>query len=170
MRYERSTSASLFAVPVFRRTTVSSSPNAPSSASADAIDAAACADRSTDTREYTIRCATGERTTASWTGVPVTGLLNIVDAPAEKTHLRVESDDGYAIGVPVADALDGVVASKHDNEPLRETQDYALRFLAGDIEGERLVKGVSRIDLFSLPADADPDRYEAVTLNDPEYK
>ncbi|ELZ31701.1 sulfite oxidase-like oxidoreductase [Halorubrum distributum JCM 9100] len=135
-----------------------------------AVDAAACADRSTVTREYTIRCATGERTTASWTGVPVTDLLDIVDAPAETTHFRVESEDGYAICVPVADALDGVVAFERDGEQLRETRPYALRFLAGDIDGERLVKGIHRIDLLSLPADADPDRYETVTLDNPEYE
>ena len=83
--------------------------------------------------------------------------------------LRVESDDGYAICVPITDALDGVVAFERDSEPLRETRPYALRFLAGDIDGERLVKGVRRVDLLSLPADADPDRYETVTLDDPEY-
>jgi hypothetical protein len=38
----------------------------------------------------------------------VTDLLNIVEAPAETTHFRVESEDRYAICVPVADALDGV--------------------------------------------------------------
>ncbi|MFB6123768.1 MAG: molybdopterin-dependent oxidoreductase [Haloferacaceae archaeon] len=134
-----------------------------------AVDAAR-AGRSSVTREYTIRCATGERTTASWTGAPVTSLLNVVDAPAETTHLRVESDDGYAICIPVVDALDGVVAFERDGEPLREMQPYALRFLAGGIDGERLVKGIRRIDLLSLPADADPDRYETVTLADPEYE
>lgn len=133
------------------------------------IDAAACTDRSAVTREYTIRCATGERTTDSWTGVPVTDLLHGVEAPAETTHLRVESDDGYAICVPVADALDGIVAFERDGEPLQETQPYALRFLAAEIDGERLVKGVQRVDLLSLPGDADPDQYETVTLDDPEY-
>jgi hypothetical protein len=135
-----------------------------------AVDAATCADGSTITCEYTIRCATGERTTASWTGIPVTDLLNIVDAPAETTHFRVESDDGYAICVPVADALDGVIAFERDGEQLRETRPYALRFLAGDIDGERLVKGIHRVDLLSLPADADPDQYETVTLDNPEYE
>ncbi|WP_237560417.1 molybdopterin-dependent oxidoreductase [Halolamina rubra] len=135
-----------------------------------AIDAATFADESTVTREYTIRCATGQRTTATWTGVPVTELLDLVDASAETTHFRIESDDGYAICVPVADALDGVVAFERDGEQLRQTRPYALRFLAGDIDGERLVKGIHRIDLLSLPADADPDRYETVTLDNPEYE
>lgn len=110
------------------------------------------------------------RTTASWTGIPVTDLLKIVDAPAEMTHFRVESEDGYAICVPVVDALDGVVAFERDGEQLRETRPYALRFLAGDIDGERLMKGINRVDLLSLPAAADSDRYETVTLDNPEYE
>jgi hypothetical protein len=119
MRCERSTSASLFAAPVFRMTTVSSSPNAPSSASADAPDAAAA-------------------------------------------HLYEATELVDSVSVD-----DGEPVVSHERG---ETQGYALRFLTGDIEGERLVKGVSRTGLLSLPADADPGRYETVTHEDPEYK
>jgi len=87
--------------------------------------------------------------------------------------LRTVTDPDIRQNIVTAGLVDSV--SVDDVEPVvsherGETQGYALRFLTGDIEGERLMRGVNRIDLLSLPADADPDQYETVTHEDPEYK
>lgn len=120
-------------------------------------------------RAYTIACASGERTTARWTGVPALELLDTTSTPPETTHLRLASHDGYCVCLPIHDALDGIVAYARDGELLGDTERYSLRFLAADISGERLVKGLRRIEPVELDANDDPDRLETVTLDTPTY-
>lgn len=116
-----------------------------------------------------VECASGERTTACWTGVPVAELLSRVDAPPETTHLRLDSDDGYRVCVSIHDALDGLVAYARDGEPLAERSPYRTRFVASGVDGERLIKGIRRIETVALAADDDPEGLENVTLDDSRY-
>jgi DMSO/TMAO reductase YedYZ molybdopterin-dependent catalytic subunit len=112
-------------------------------------------------------CASGERTTARWRGVPLTELLAAADAPPGTTHLRLTAADGYRICVPVRDALDGIVADTRDGEPLVATAPYRRRFVAPGVDGERLVKGLVAVETFALDPTDDPDRLETVTLDGP---
>jgi DMSO/TMAO reductase YedYZ molybdopterin-dependent catalytic subunit len=114
-------------------------------------------------RCYTVACASGDRTTARWTGVPVPDLLDAVGVPPATTHLRLTGRDGYRVCVAVRDALDGLVAYARDGRPLAATEPYALRFLAGDAAGERLVRGLRRVEPLELAAGEDPDRLETVS-------
>jgi DMSO/TMAO reductase YedYZ molybdopterin-dependent catalytic subunit len=119
-------------------------------------------------RPYTVACASGERARARWTGAPVSTLLDAVEAPPDTTHLRLSSRDGYRVCVPVRDALDGVVADARDGERLALTRPYATRFLASDVDGARLVKGLARVETLALAPDEDPDEFAAVGAN-PEF-
>jgi len=120
-------------------------------------------------RRCTVVCATGDRHTARWTGVPVTELLADAGEPPATTHVRLESRDGYRVCVPIRDALDGIVADTKEGAPLAERADYRTRFVAPGVDGERLVKGLRRLEALALAPDEDPDRLENVTLDAPEF-
>lgn len=127
------------------------------------------AEMDTVDREYTIACASGERTTAQWTGVPIPALLDATGAPPDSTHLRLESRDGYCVCLPMRDVLDGIVSYARDGKPLADTSAYAFRFLASGVDGDRLVKGVRRIEPIALDGEDDPDQLEAITPAGPTY-
>lgn len=114
-------------------------------------------------RRCTVVCATGDRHTARWSGVPVPELLSAVGPPPATTHLRLESRDGYRVCVPVYDALDGLVADAREGAPLHECESYRTRFVAPGVDGERLVKGLRRVEALALDPGDDPDRLENVT-------
>lgn len=118
----------------------------------------------TTTEQITVACDTGTRRTAEWRGVPLAPVLDDT-APPDTTHLRVHARDGHVVCVPVADVLDGLLAVERDGVPLAATEQYAVRFLAPDVAGSRTVKGVTRIEPLSLPADADRERYESLGLD-----
>jgi len=132
-------------------------------------DRAALRDLPRVERRCTVVCATGERHTARWAGVPVTELLTEVGAPPGTTHVRLESRDGYRVCVPIRDALDGIVADTKEGAPLAERADYGTRFVAPGVDGERLVKGLRRLEALALAPDEDPDRLENVTVDAPEF-
>jgi DMSO/TMAO reductase YedYZ molybdopterin-dependent catalytic subunit len=132
-------------------------------------DRAALRDLPRAERRCTVVCATGDRHTARWAGVPVTELLADAGAPPATTHVRLESRDGYRVCVPIRDALDGIVADTKEGAPLAERADYRTRFIAPGTDGERLVKGLRRLEALTLAPDEDPDRLENVTLEAPEF-
>lgn len=109
-------------------------------------------------RRYTVDCASGERTTARWTGVPVPDLLDAASIPPETTHLQLVGHDGYRVPVPIRDALDGLVAYARDGTSLAATEPYAVRFLVPGGDAERLVRGLRSIDPLELSPEDDPDR------------
>ncbi|AGB39090.1 molybdopterin-dependent oxidoreductase [Natronococcus occultus] len=111
-------------------------------------------------REIEIVCATGDRFTARWSGVPIPSLLEIVAAPPETTHLLVDSRDGLRACVSVEDALEGLLAVTKDGRPLSESDDCATRFVAPGIDGVRTVKGVARIETTTLAPGVDPEDRE----------
>ncbi|WP_433634097.1 molybdopterin-dependent oxidoreductase [Halomicrococcus sp. NG-SE-24] len=121
------------------------------------------------TRECTVTCASGERTTATWTGVPIPDLLACVTDPAATTHLRLLSDDGYCACVGIVSAVDALVAVVRDGEELATVERYGTRVVGPDIDGERSVKGVARIETVALGADQVPDELETLSLDDPRY-
>lgn len=124
---------------------------------------------STVTREVTVVCATGHREVASWTGIDVAELCEVVEAPPETTHMVVESHDDYRMAVPIADALDAVLAFERDDRPLSATASYGSRFVAPDVEGARDVKGVRRVEFHALDPSSDPDALETVEPSDDRY-
>lgn len=125
--------------------------------------------RATVDRECTISCASGDRTTATWTGVPVANLLSDAEVPRETTHLRVTSDDGYRACIEVTAALEALVAVARDDEPLAATEAYATRLVGSDVAGERSVKGVVEIEPLTLTPDEDPTELETLVLDDSTY-
>lgn len=120
-------------------------------------------------RTCIIECASGERSTARFTGVMVSRLLDAVDADPETTHLRLEARDGYRVCVPIRDALDGLVAYAQDGRPLAVDSPYRTRFVAPGVDGERLVKGLVRVEALGLDADVDPDSLENIAPIDPSF-
>ncbi|SEL32746.1 molybdopterin-dependent oxidoreductase [Haloferax larsenii] len=123
----------------------------------------------TTDRECTIECASGTRTTGTWTGVVLADLLDRVETPPETTHVRVTSTDGYAVCVDIVAALDAIVAVARNGEPLAEHKPYATRFLGGKIDGARTVKGVAEIEPLALEPNADPSDLESMSLDDASY-
>jgi len=136
-------------------------------ASERAFDAETLAGMATVERQYTIVCASGNRTMSRWTGVSVPDLLEAVDVPSGTTHLRLTGRDGYRVCVPIRDALDGLVAYARDGRLLAATEPYALRFLAAGTDGARLVRGLRRVEPLELAAGEDPDRLENVSPDGP---
>jgi hypothetical protein len=120
-------------------------------------------------RECTVACASGDRTTATWTGVPVDELLETVGAPPETTHLRVVSDDGYAVCVAVGDALGALVALQRDGTRLADAEAYPTRFVGPSVSGERCVKGPVAVETHALAAADEPEDLETLALDAPGY-
>ncbi|NHN49168.1 molybdopterin-dependent oxidoreductase [Halostella sp. JP-L12] len=111
--------------------------------------------RPTVERECTVVCATGDRTAASWTGVPVPDLLVSAGAPPVTTHLRLTSDSGYRVHVEIATALDALVALARDGEDLVDAGP-GTRFVGPGVDGEQSVKELARIEAVSLDPGEDP--------------
>ncbi|KAB1190791.1 molybdopterin-dependent oxidoreductase [Haloferax sp. MBLA0078] len=118
-------------------------------------------------RECTVVCDTGKKTTATWSGVSVSTLLEQAGTPPEATHVRVTSDDGYGVCVDVVTALDSFIATARDNNSLANDGGYATRFLGPNMDGKRMVKGATRIETLELEPGADPADFESRLLDDP---
>lgn len=112
------------------------------------------------TRSVTVVCASGDRHTADWTGIPVPDLLEAAAVPPSTTHVVVESLDDYRVAIPVRAALDGLLAYAKDGVPIGRTHEYANRFVSGAAEGARFIKGVRRIEPTAIDPDDDPERLE----------
>ncbi|MFB6093798.1 MAG: molybdopterin-dependent oxidoreductase [Halanaeroarchaeum sp.] len=119
--------------------------------------------------EADVVCATGNRYSAEWAGVPVSTLAERARAPAETTHLVVESHDGYRMTVPIAAGIDGLLAVEKDGRPIGETEPYDTRFVAPDVAGARDVKGVARIEFRALDAGEDPEAFEQFEPDDDRF-
>jgi DMSO/TMAO reductase YedYZ molybdopterin-dependent catalytic subunit len=111
-------------------------------------------------REIEIVCATGDRHTERWQGIPVSALLELMDPAPETTHLLVDSRDGHRVCVDVETALEGLLALARGGESLSATDGYETRFVATDAAGPRTTKGVEHIEAKTLTADVDPETYE----------
>jgi len=114
------------------------------------------------TREWSFRCASGDEIAGPWSGVPLTELLAAADAPDDTTHLAVAGEDGYRVCVPVAAALDGLLAYRRDGAAC----EGAPRFVAPGVSGVRTVKRVARIEALELAPEADPEDREELRLGE----
>jgi DMSO/TMAO reductase YedYZ molybdopterin-dependent catalytic subunit len=112
------------------------------------------------TREIEIVCATGDRYTERWRGVPVSALLDRMAPPPETTHLLVVSRDEYRACIDVETALEGIVAVARGDRPLSTAGDYETRFVAAGATGARTVKELERIEAKILAPGDDTDAYE----------
>ncbi|MFB6266960.1 MAG: molybdopterin-dependent oxidoreductase [Halodesulfurarchaeum sp.] len=120
-------------------------------------------------KRVTIVCASGETTTADWTGIPLRSLLDAADIPLETTHVTVASRDGYRVAVGIVDALGGLLATHKDGVPISREHPYENRFVAPRIDGARNVKGVSRIEPHSLRPHDHPESLENVDPDSGEF-
>jgi hypothetical protein len=120
----------------------------------------------TDDRDVTVECASGEHHRARYRGVPALDLLSCAGLPDETTHLLVEGDDGYRVTLPVADALEALVAVERDGTPLASRGRATARFVAPAVDGSRMVRGVRLFAALSLPARVDPETLETLWPGD----
>lgn len=112
------------------------------------------------TETVTVVCASGNRHTAEWTGLAVVDLLEAAEAPASTTHIVVESDDKYRVAIPVAEAIEGLLAYTKDDVAIGENHAYANRLVSPNTEGARDIKGVSRIEPTTLDPEENPEDLE----------
>jgi len=108
------------------------------------------------------RCASGERWTGEWRGVPVTWVLDHLPESCEATHLRVHGPDGHVVCVALADAVGGILAEARLDGPPRAPGGGWPRFVAPRITGTRTVKEVRRLEPVTLAAGADVEEYETL--------
>lgn len=109
-------------------------------------------------RTIEIRCASGNRSTATWGGVPLRVVLERVPIPLETTHLLVVSSDGYQCCIDVGTALNGLLAVGRNGVALEEAS--GPRFVSSSVDGIRTVKDVSKIETVSLASNENPNEFE----------
>lgn len=114
------------------------------------------------TADWSFRCASGDEIAGPWTGVPVTDLLDAAGAPDATTHVAVTGADGYRACVPIAAALDGLLAYRRDGAAC----EGAPRFVAPGVAGVRTVKRVARIEALALSPGADAEDREDLRLGE----
>jgi len=97
------------------------------------------------------RCHSGDTVAGEWQGVRLGDLL--ADADPRTTHVRAVSADGYHAPIPVADALDAVVATER-----LDADSAGLPRIVGDsLDGSQTVRDLDNVEPVALPADADPE-------------
>lgn len=109
-------------------------------------------------RTIEIRCASGNRSTATWGGVPLRAVLERVPIPLETTHILVESSDGYQCCIDINTALNGLLALRRNGSALEGAS--GPRFVSSSIDGIRTVKDVSKIETVFLAPNETPDEFE----------
>lgn len=106
------------------------------------------------TTRCTVECASGERVTDEWTGIPIAALATVADFSGETTHLRVAAAD-FEADVPIRPALGGLLAFERRGG--RNDGESGLpRVVADGVDGERLVKRVESIVAVSLDPGEEP--------------
>lgn len=124
------------------------------------LDARTAATMPTGSLATAFRCSSGERWRGEWVGVPVSAVLERVDAAPDATHLRIRSRDGHAACLAVDAALAGVLAVERRDEQLAPTS--VPRFVARDAAGARSVKATAELELLRLGPAEDPTDYETL--------
>lgn len=111
-------------------------------------------------------CGSGERWGGTWHGVAVRTLLDAADPSPATTHLTVEGRGDYAACLPVADALDGVVAlRREEGGPLGDS--VPTRLVVPGIAAARTVRDVRRIVAETLGPGDDPEARERRVTESP---
>jgi len=84
------------------------------------------------TQTVDIHCVTRwSKLDTTWTGVPVTALLDRVGVRPEGTHVMAHSDGGYTTNMPLSILLDDdvLLAHTYEGKPLDPEHGYPLRLL-----------------------------------------
>jgi DMSO/TMAO reductase YedYZ molybdopterin-dependent catalytic subunit len=106
------------------------------------------------------RCGSGDPIAGHWRGIELAALLGDIDAGA--THLLVESTDGFRVCVPVAAAIEGILAvDRVDTDVFPRG---LPRLVAPSLSGTRFVRRVATIEGRRLPPSADPADHEDLLL------
>lgn len=127
------------------------------------LDARAARSMATESLTTEFRCSSGDRWHGEWVGVPVSAVVDAVDAGPDATHLRVRSRDGHAACLAIDAALAGVLAVERRDEPMAPTA--VPRLVARDASGARSVKATAVLELLRLAPDEDPTDYETLDLD-----
>lgn len=110
----------------------------------------------TQSMDRVFHCSSGEPIAGEWVGISIDDLLETVDRTPETTHVLVEGADDYRVCVPIADALEGLLAFRRGGG----ADTGVPRFVAPGVSGTRTVKHVTRIETVSIGPDDDPGRWE----------
>jgi hypothetical protein len=102
-------------------------------------------------------CASGDRFEGRWRGIRIIDLSEDALEP-DATHLLVEASDGFRVCVPVAAALDGILAT----ERLDGVDDGLPRLIAPSIDGTRTVKRIVWIESRRLRPGEEPEDLERI--------
>lgn len=109
-------------------------------------------------------CASGERWTDEWRGVPVSWLLERAPDDGEATHLRIHGAGDHVACVSLADAFDGILAVERSEDGLPPAD--RPRFVAPGVVAARTVKAVRELELIELTPDEDAEAYESLASTD----
>ena len=99
------------------------------------------------TEFHAIDCSTGTTTAGAWRGVGLGALLAYAGVEESATHVVVTGRDGYRVCVPIAVALDALLAvSRVDDADAKSLP----RFVGSGVESTRAVSNVQRIETVRL--------------------
>jgi sulfane dehydrogenase subunit SoxC len=96
----------------------------------------------------------GVMSTAEWTGIPLSTLLDEAGIDSGATWLLAEGADaaGMSRSIPVSKAMDdAMIALFQNGEPVRPEQGYPMRLLLPGFEGNSQVKWLRRIKATNAP-------------------
>jgi DMSO/TMAO reductase YedYZ molybdopterin-dependent catalytic subunit len=87
---------------------------------------------------------------ASWTGVPVAHILDLVGVQPTASGIKLVSVDGYRIEVSLSAArqAQNVLAYQWENEPLPVLHGFPLRAVFPDLQGNHWVKWLVEIQVY----------------------
>jgi len=106
------------------------------------------------------RCGSGDPVAGHWRGIELPALLEGIDADA--THLLVESEDGFRACIPIAEAIEGILAvDRIDTDFFPKG---LPRLVAPSLSGTRFVRRVAAIEGKRLPPSADPEEHEDLLM------
>ncbi len=95
----------------------------------------------------TLNCPMAFTDHASWTGIPFSLLLDMVDIDEDATQIRLYSADGFSAPVYLEEALqeDSFLALMWEDEVLPVLHGFPARAVFAGVEGSAWVKWVTRI-------------------------
>ena len=102
----------------------------------------------------TVQGTHGLTSTAEWTGVPLSTILNEVGVRSNAKWLLAEGDDAAAMtrSIPIEKAMkDCILAYGQNGEALRPEQGYPLRLLVPGYEGNMNIKWLRRLEISDAP-------------------
>ena len=108
-----------------------------------------------DPRHETVDILHGMTSQSFWTGVPMSYLLEAINAPREKAWIIAEGKDAASLArsIPIEKCWkDGLIAYGQNGEPTRAEQGHPIRLLLPGWEGNCQVKWLAKLELSDKPA------------------